>query len=181
MMKKEILYIDMDGVVADFDAGVKALCPGLETGDNYGDYQGRHNRVNEVCEANPDIFHNLPPIEGAIESVNELFDLNLFEIYFLSVPMWNVPDSFTGKRIWLEKHFGKRAEFRLILTHRKDLNVGHYLVDDRLRHGVSEFTGKHIHFGSIMFPDWMATKQYLLNKRYEKNNATTNQDIKNPE
>ena len=151
----------MDGVLADFDKGIKQLCPELETSDNFPDYESRSKMVDSVCEANQDIFHNLEPIEGAIEAVNQLFDI--FEVYFLSTPMWNVPASFTGKRIWIENHFGEKAVKKLILTHRKDLNVGDYLVDDRVKNGVSEFTGQHIHFATQQFPNWEVTLKYLQN------------------
>ncbi len=159
---KKILYIDMDGVVADFDKAIKTFCPELETSDNFSDYESRSKKVDSICELNPDIFHNLPPIENAIGSVKKLSEL--FEVYFLSTPMWNVPNSFTGKRIWIENYFGEFAYKRLILTHRKDLNIGDYLIDDRLRNGVDKFTGKHIHFGTLDFPDWDSVVEYLTPK-----------------
>lgn len=155
---KKLLYIDMDGVVADFDGGIKKFCPDLHTAD----YDNTADRVDEICEANPEIFHHLDPLPEAIESVKKL--AQHYEIYFLSTPMWNAPLSFTGKRIWLEKHFGTLAERRLILTHRKDLNYGHYLIDDHIRHGVDLFKGRHIHFGSPDFPNWHTTVTYLINK-----------------
>jgi 5'(3')-deoxyribonucleotidase len=76
--------------------------------------------------------------------------------------MWALPESYSGKRIWLEKHFGESIKKRLILSHRKDLLMGDYLIDDRLRHGVTEFKGEHIHFGTDKFPDWEAVLDYLL-------------------
>jgi len=161
-MQKEILYIDMDGVIADFDKAIKSFCPDIHTGD----YETSYKRVNNICEANPDIFHTLPPIDGSIETVKKLFDL--YDVYFLSTPMWNVPNSFTGKRIWLEAHFGKLAEKRLILTHRKDLAIGHYLVDDRTKNGAGEFTGHHIHFGTPSFPNWNVVYLFLTSTQHEK-------------
>lgn len=158
---KKTLYIDMDGVIADFDLVIKQICPELETSDG-SDFEAHSKKVDEIVANNLDIFHNLPPYEGGIESVSILFDH--FEIYFLSTPMWDFPDSFKGKRIWLETHFGEKAKKRLILTHRKDLNVGHFLVDDRLKNGASEFTGEHIHFATEKFPDWKYTLKYLLER-----------------
>jgi len=76
--------------------------------------------------------------------------------------MWNVPLSFTGKRIWIHNHFGDLAKERLILTHRKDLNRGAYIIDDTTRHGVSEFDGKHFHFGQEPFPNWKVLKPHLI-------------------
>jgi len=156
---KKILHLDMDGVIADFNQEIIRLCPDLETGENYSDSLIREQKVESLCIANPQIFENLEPIEGAISSVNTLFDF--FDVYFLSTPMWNLPTSFSGKRIWLEKHFGEKIQKRLILTHRKDLVIGDFLVDDRLKHGVTEFKGMHIHFGNEIFPNWEETLKFL--------------------
>ncbi len=158
-MRKKILYIDMDGVIADFDFGIKEICPELETAENFPNYETRSKKVDEIVANNLDLFHNLPAYKDAIESVNKLFEL--FDVYFLSSPMWAIPESFIGKRIWIEKHFGEKAKKRLILTHRKDLNIGHFLVDDRLRNGAAEFTGQLIHFATEKYPDWNKTFQYL--------------------
>lgn len=160
-MRKKILYLDMDGVIADFDAAIKAICPDLETADTFPDYETRADKVDEIVEANPTLFNDLKPIEGGIEAVKYLF--TIYEVYFLSTPMWNVPESFMGKRIWLDKHFGELAKKRLILTHRKDLAIGDLLVDDRLKNGVSEFTGTHIHFGTEQYPNWDITLRHLKN------------------
>ena len=151
----------MDGVVADFDLAIKVICPELDILENFNSYETRSKKIVEIIESNLDLFHNLKPIEGAIKSVNKLFDL--YDVYFLSSPMWAIPESFTGKRIWIEKHFGEKAIKRLILTHRKDLNIGDYLVDDRLTNGTSEFKGEHIHFGTEKFPNWESTLKYLIN------------------
>jgi len=158
-MSKKILYIDMDGVVADFHKGVLDLCPDVDTKNFERDF----DRVNRICENNPDIFHNLEPMEGAIDAVNKLFDV--FDVYFLSTPMWNVPPSFTGKRIWLEDHFGQKCEKRLILTHRKDLSIGDFLVDDSTRNGAGEFKGMHIHIHTDAFPSWDHVIEFLMKNK----------------
>lgn len=149
----------MDGVVADFDLVVNSLDPNIE---KETDKEIRGKMVDRVAELNPDLFHNLPPISGAIIAVNKLF--HYYDIYFLSTPMWALPESMSGKRIWIERYFGDLAKKRLILTHRKDLNIGHFLVDDRLKNGASEFIGEHIHFGTPRFPNWDVTYDYLEKK-----------------
>lgn len=158
-MTKKILYLDMDGVVADFNREILHLCPNLNTSAEYPDFAARSAKVDEICIIYPHIFLVLQPIPGAIKAVEELFDL--YDVYFLSTPIWSLPESFTDKRKWLEAQFGDKVIKRLILTHRKDLAIGDYLVDDRLKHGAAEFRGIHIHFGTERFPDWDATLAYL--------------------
>lgn len=154
--KRKIVYIDMDGVVADFDHEIKKVHPTIFEHHN-GHYRGQV--IDEIVEADVNLFQRLQPIEGAIESVTEL--QKNYEVYFLSTPMWNVPHSFTDKRLWIEQHFGKLAKKRLILTHRKDLNIGDFLIDDRLKNGAAEFKGMHIHFGTKEFPNWKAVMEYF--------------------
>ena len=60
---------------------------------------------------------------------------------------------------------GNKARKRLILTHRKDLNIGDFLVDDRTKNGAGEFMGELIQFGTEKFPDWNTVKKYLMEKK----------------
>lgn len=159
MSTKKILYLDMDGVVADFEKGIVDLAPELKDFKNYHDQEELSQRIDDTCYANPDIYHDLPPMPGAVEAVEEL--AKIYDIFFLSTAMWSLPESFTGKRIWIEKHFGDLGRKRLILTHRKDLLKGDFLVDDRTHNGAGEFSGEHIHFGTDRFPDWEVTRKYL--------------------
>lgn len=158
-MKKKILYLDLDGVVADFEKGIETICPSINSTESLQNPYIRDEKIDSICAENPSIFENLPLIAGAKESVLQLFEI--FDVYFLSSPMWDLPASFSGKRIWLEKHFGDLAKKRLILTHRKDFNLGDFLVDDRLRNGSDKFSGVHIHFGSAEFPNWNAVMTHL--------------------
>lgn len=144
---KKILYIDMDGVVADFEKGLSMLCPELDW-----NAPGNHEEVERLCTYHTGLFEDLDPIPHAIESVKLLFDY--WDVYFLSTPMYCVPESYTAKRLWLETHFGEMAAKRLILTHRKDLAIGHVLIDDRTAHGAGDFAGRHIHFGQPGFDTW---------------------------
>lgn len=155
---KKILYIDLDGVLADFDSEIELVHPGIA----FFSEEDRRKLIHEICKERPEFFQNLPLMEGATEAVFTLFPL--YEVYFLSTPMWDVSHSFSGKAIWVEKYFGEMARKRLILTHRKDLQIGDYLVDDRIRHGSDSFRGEFIHFGKHPFPTWKETLGYLLEK-----------------
>jgi 5'(3')-deoxyribonucleotidase len=151
-MKKEILQVDMDGVICCFETGVKAIEP---------DMPWDRENVDRVCEANPRVFLTLPEIEGAKEALDELNEL--YDVYFASTPMWNVPESYMDKRIYIESKF-PWAEKKLILTHNKGLLRGKFIIDDRTVNGVDQFEGEHIHFGTEKFPDWKTILEYLKSK-----------------
>ena len=71
-MKKKILYLDMDGVVADFEKGIVDLAPELADFRNYPDQAELSTKIDQTCYANPDMYHNLPPMYGAVEAVTDL-------------------------------------------------------------------------------------------------------------
>ena len=84
---------------------------------------------------------------------------------------WGNPQSSTDKRYWIERYFGDLFHKKLILTHRKDLLRGDYLIDDRLKNGVGEFQGKLLRFGTDMetgkkseFPTWKEILNYFVNE-----------------
>ena len=158
-MEKEILYYDMDGVLANFVKAMGDILPGVPMGDG-PDYEERSKLVHEACQKHPRIFLHLEPIPGAIEAVLEV--MQHYDVYFLSTPMEDLPESFTDKFLWLRRHFGEKASRRLVLSSRKDLSIGAFLVDDTHRYGAGDFTGTHIHFGSREFPDHKAVTNYLL-------------------
>ena len=63
------------------------------------------------------VFEDLSPIEGAIKAFYLLTDY--FDVYILSTRMWSNPDSWKGKRIWLQNYLGERAKkdaFYLIIN-----------------------------------------------------------------
>ena len=139
----------MDGVLADFVSAIK----------NYS--QKDESLYNEHPDQIPNLFRLLKPIEGAVSSVNELLNLNCYDIYFLSTAPWHNPTAWMDKRLWLEDHFGDRINRRLILTHRKDLFKGDILIDDRPNNGAKDFEGEWIHFGQPPFCTWKETLKYL--------------------
>ena len=142
---KPIVYIDMDGVICDFDKRAKEL----EVEGFIGASLFKH----------PEAYKDLEPIEGAIEAWHALQEK--YETYVLSTPAWSNPDSWAEKRKWVEKHLGKSAKKKLILSHHKGLLMGDYLIDDRIANGVADFKGSHIHFGAEEFPSWSEVLKHL--------------------
>ena len=144
---KKTLYIDMDNVLVDFPSGI--LQTPEEVQLEYVD------RLDEV----PHIFSKMQPIEGAVGAFEELS--TLFDTYILSTAPWENATAWSDKLDWVKKYLGKPAHKRLILSHHKNLNNGHFLVDDRTKNGVDRFKGAHIHFGTNDFPDWNSVTSYL--------------------
>lgn len=146
------IYIDLDGVIADFEKGRKN-----HPKSNITPYIGRPDKL-------PGIYENLEPIKNAIDSVNQLLENDEWDVYFLSTAPWDNPEAWMHKRLWVDKYFEeKKIRKRLILCHHKQLLIGDYLIDDRRFNGASEFTGQWIHFGSEDHPDWVAVMEYLDN------------------
>ena len=150
-MTKKILYFDMDGVLVDFQSGVDKLDE--ETKKKF------KNNLDDV----PGIFSLMEPVRGSKEAVEKLCDH--FQCYILSTAPWENVTAASDKHNWVRKHYPDTFKKKVILTHRKHLCMGDFLIDDRLKNGVTEFKGEHIHFGTEKFPDWESVVAYLLKRK----------------
>ena len=76
----------MDGVISDFEK------------------ERKNNPLSSVTpfigrpDKTPNIYKDLEPIEGSIESVTKILKNENFETFFLSTPPWDNPDAWTHKR-----------------------------------------------------------------------------------
>lgn len=140
----EIIYVDMDGVLADY----------YGRAEKYADQDGKPHHHEDH------FYRHLDPMPGAIEAFETLYESDAYDPYILSRPSWRNHHSWTDKRLWVEEHLGEMAEKRLILSHDKFLLEGDVLIDDHERHahGFDEF----IHFGTDPFADWSAVIDHLL-------------------
>lgn len=141
---KKVLYIDMDNTLVDFKSGIAKL--------SEAERQRFHGDLDDVSG----IFSLMDPMPGAIEAFRELS--RLFDTYILSTAPWDNPLAWTEKLLWVKMHLGRGegtpAYKRLILSHHKNLNFGHYIIDDRTARGVEQFQGEHIHFGQPDYENW---------------------------
>lgn len=152
----KILFVDMDGVIVDF----------IKSAKNSADYKKHVDELDKI----PDIFLNAPPVDDAVDSINRIIDSGKYDVYIASTAPWGNIESLSHKRMWIERYFGDKLKKKLILTHRKDLLIGDYLIDDRTANGAGDFKGKLLRFGNDWekdnrpneFPTWKSILDYLL-------------------
>ena len=142
---KKIIFIDMDGVIANFAKAAK------EGGWDY--------RPDKHVD-----YGNLEVMPGAKDA---LIRLNHdFDIFIASTPPWDRPDMWGAKREWIAEHF-PYLKRKLILTHRKDLLIGDILIDDSRWRGQPDFKGHWLWFGTAhRCLDWPSTLE-LIYKNYK--------------
>lgn len=135
---KEILLIDMDGVIVDLQREINMWF--LRNPDKFSQYKDSPDKI-------PGIFRNPQPIKGSIEAIKKLHESGKYEMVIATTSPWDVPEANTDKRYWIERYFKGIFTKNMIITHRKDLLIGKYLIDDRLTNGASEFKGTLLRFG----------------------------------
>ena len=127
---KLTIYIDMDGVLADFDSAKKA----------HPQYDAKGFRPDLELD-----FSAFIPMPGAIDAVAALIDMG-HDVYIATTPPWNHPDAWGQKRNWIEKHL-PALKRKMFLTHRKDMLKGDILIDDSFTRGQRNFEGEWMYFG----------------------------------
>lgn len=152
-MKKPIIYIDMDGVLVDFESALTKVSPEM-----LEKFAGEYDNI-------PGIFALMDPVPGALEAVDRLKEK--YDLYILSSSPWENPTALGDKLAWVKKYFGGDGQenifFRkVIFSFVKHLNRGDILIDDRTANGAGDFLGRHIHFGSSEFPNWQSVLNSLL-------------------
>lgn len=147
-MNKKRLYFDMDGVIVDFDSALK-----LQSEETLKEYEGREDEI-------PGLFGQMKPMPGALEAVRKLNER--YDCYILSTAPWGNPSAWSDKVIWITRYLDDVFHKKMVITHCKHLCKGDILIDDRDKHGVRDFEGEWIHFGSERFPDWDSVLDYLI-------------------
>jgi 5'-nucleotidase len=134
MRSKQVVYVDMDNVLADYKTAY------LEAIAKYPDVKYPQSQYG--------FFLDLPTIENSIESVKEISKMG-YDVWFASAPSYMNPMCLSEKNMWIRKHFGTEWTKKLILIHDKSLLKGDFLIDDDNQNGQPNFEGIHIHFGTV--------------------------------
>lgn len=138
----------MDNVLVDFQSGLDQ-----QSEQTLQQYAGRLDEI-------PGLFGKMKPLVGAIDAVHQLNEY--YDLFILSTAPWNNPSAWSDKVKWVTEYLDDLFHKRMVVTHRKDLCQGDYLIDDRGKNGTSEFLGEWIEFGSERFPDWQSVLDYLI-------------------
>lgn len=153
-----IILLDQDGVLADFEhAFIDAWrarypdVPPVEFEDRKSfylrqDYPPELRAQAEAIYTAPGFIRNLPPVPGSLEAVKELLALGL-DVRICTSPLSQFENCVAEKYLWVERHLGREATNRLILTKDKTLIYGDLLIDDKpLIEGAVNPRWKHILF-----------------------------------
>ena len=134
---KPHLYLDMDGVQADFFSAWARL-HGKERYKEIGDKQAREQSIDDLnargAEFAEHFFKTLPPLPGGQKLIRWL-NANKIPFTVLSAPLrGNEEASVAGKRYWLNKH-NPGSESTAVFTDKKQLlaqrnGQPNVLVDD---------------------------------------------------
>lgn len=158
MKEKTKIFVDMDGVLVDFQGAVDSLDEATKR--EYADDGKGKPHYDDV----PGIFARMKPLPGAIDAMHRLIAAG-YDLYILSTAPWGNPSSWSDKVEWVTKYLDDVFHKRLIITHCKGLLAAHedaYLIDDRDGHGATDFGERHIQIGADpRFPDWASVLDYF--------------------
>lgn len=157
-MKKLVLLIDLDNVIADQRQGFYNILecqyphierPPLEELNEFDielSFPQEHRDLIKAIRLRKNFFRDLPIIDGAYEGLNRLLALG-HEVRIVTAPTWEWKNCIHEKYEWVENHLGREWVGRMIFTRDKTLIQGDVLIDDAPTvEGISTPTWKHIPF-----------------------------------
>ncbi len=147
IVHKKRIFVDMDNVLVDFESGLAQVSEEVKQ-----EFEGRLDEI-------PGLFGLMKPMPGAIEAMHEL--QKHYDLFILSTAPWKNPSAWSDKVKWVTQYLDDVFHKRMVITHRKDLCQGDFLIDDRGKNGTSDFAGEWIEFGSEKFPDWNSVLAYF--------------------
>lgn len=135
------IYVDMDGVIADFEKHL----------------DGRNPKVVKLL---PGTYISLHPMDGALSAIRHLIDSGHDVWLATKIPTHNVLAA-TEKLHWINQHIPELIA-KVIITPDKGCLRGDILIDDRKHKANCEnFEGTFIHFGSTEFPSWVEVLNFI--------------------
>lgn len=151
------LLVDQDGVLADFDGGIRnileAKYPWIRripqsmrtTFHPHDNYPTEVRSIITDIVNEPGFFYNLNPIPGALEAFKLLSSLPIN--FFICTASVLTPTCVAEKNAWVERYLGHEATKRLMICPDKTVVQARYLIDDKPQvTGCTKPTWEHLIF-----------------------------------
>lgn len=129
-MKKYVVFIDMDGPLADFDGSIAV---------------DMHDPPEMFV---PGFYRNLPVVPGAYKAMAQLFAMPHLDLYIGSKPTTGNLHSTIEKYQWIACNFPRMLK-KIFLVCDKSLLRGDVLVDDDKERWAGTFKGMFLHFDNL--------------------------------
>lgn len=145
--KRPRVFVDMDGVVVDFDA-----------------YKAETGLSGDDVKRTPGAYLAMPAIPGAIQAVRSVIGMG-YEVWLATKPPTGIPHAYSDKAAWVMSHLPELKR-RIIITHDKGLLGGpsDFLLDDRPHKANCErFTGTLLRF--VDGYHWPQALDFLRSRR----------------
>lgn len=152
-MNIEKIYFDMDGVLADFDRGIRDLCH-MEPTNQAGKSEAADDAMWEAVKNIDHFYDKLEPMPGSLNMFQILHDKygNKCEILSgIPKPRRGIMTSGEDKTAWVHRLLGEDIVVNIVFREEKKNYVkgaGYILIDD-LEKNIKEWNkagGTGIHF-----------------------------------
>lgn len=178
--RQPVILFDMDGNLFDWttrfdelltqiDPDYKIVPEAERTGMGYFKTPGTDPAVYRRALDHPDLYRDLPPIEGAVEAFHATVEAG-FDVFLCTTPTWTNPGCVEGKLQSVRRHLGAEFAERTIMTHDKTMVFGDILFDDNPAvSGARTADWEHVMFDQpynrsapaafrlLSWPDWTRT------------------------